>query len=1149
MPGTLTASAAIAALLAATPAALARTAWYWEARGREAEAAAAWQQVLRRGDRPDALAALGSWHARAGSTGEARALLTRLEHRWPGSVEHAQLERAIAVGKQHAALLARARDAARVGRTEEALARYRELFGRAPPGHLAREYYETCTGVPAALPEAIAGFEALVRKVPAHAPYRLSLARALTYREESRLDGISRLELLARDTITGREADIALRQALSWLAPGPEADRHVARWMERHPDDHELAASHAGRRGGASAPTAAGWVALERGDLKAARRSFEQAGEDDARALAGLAVVALREGDHAAARLFAERARALAPDDPAAWQGPLRAALFWDLVSRGRSEIAAARYDEARRLLAEAAGMPGADRHEAELALAELDEARGARGEAEARLRRLSQARPRDAAVLRRLVDVLARAGKQAEALAENDRLARLAPGAAADLRPLRISELRAQAAAMRAGGDRAGARAALRAARALDGGDPWTIHDLALLALEEGNLNEARRLSERLAGLAPDLPEARLAQARILAATGDAPAALAALDALPAARARDPSLRRRLEVEAAVARAAALPPAAARERLAALEVPPGDPELLAAVARGWRRAGDVRRAAILFREVLRRSPPPARGVTIELAAALAEGGGADAEVAELLEPLRGDPGLSPAERTALRDLSAGLLLRRAEALREAGDPAGALAALSPAMEEKPGDARLLAARGRALLDAGDAEAARSAFADALASDPRSMEAREGAIAAAFARGQESEGRRLAVEAAAGAPRDARAQLLLAQTEARAGDDEAALRTLREARRQRGGGGPEDELDAAIRAEMDRVGARHALDAGGAIALRVREGESGLGALTELRIPASTALPIGLAGRLALTVAQVQLDAGVAELGRGDVAARFGSGAVGPRVGVDAAGIGLAARWEQRSLSADLGVTPVGFPIVNVTGGVRITRDVGPLALALALSRREVTESVLSYAGVRDPASGRLWGGVLRHEARVDAAWNGRGGTRWASLALAFLDGTGVAANTVAGASAGAEWRVARLHGADVRAGVAGSVLGYRHNQRHFTVGQGGYFSPQALLHAGVPLRLRVGGRIPWEVAAELGVNWFREDAAGPETAGRSSAGLALDLSSTLRWPLADRLDARLELGAHRASGYQELRVSLGLDWRVWAPR
>ncbi|HET9597425.1 MAG TPA: cellulose synthase subunit BcsC-related outer membrane protein, partial [Anaeromyxobacteraceae bacterium] len=293
------------------------------------------------------------------------------------------------------------------------------------------------------------------------------------------------------------------------------------------------------------------------------------------------------------------------------------------------------------------------------------------------------------------------------------------------------------------------------------------------------------------------------------------------------------------------------------------------------------------------------------------------------------------------------------------------------------------------------------------------------------------------------------------------------------------------------------------------------------------------------ALPVALAGRLEHEATPVSLDAGRL--------ADAGGGAEGAPV--SARGVELRARWSARSLSADVGTTPIGFPLQNLVGGVRVAVPLGPVDGALEVSRREVTESVLSYAGVRDSATGQISGGVVRDEVRLAGAWKEGGSSRWASLAAGILSGTDVLSNGVFQAAGGADWDVGEALGGRARAGVSLAALGYRRNLRFFGPGQGGYFSPQALVHAGVPLRLAGGEKVRWEVGGEAGVNWLREAAppgapGDPTVPARSTTGPALDLRAGLRWPLAGGFDGRVELDAHQAEGYQEIRAAVALAWR-----
>src|SRR5438067_10399777 len=78
---------------------LVRNAWYWQARARSDKGEDAWKQVLEAApDNPDALAAIGSFHARAGRLQQAREAMAKLEKLAPAHPDLPVLRRAIQLG-------------------------------------------------------------------------------------------------------------------------------------------------------------------------------------------------------------------------------------------------------------------------------------------------------------------------------------------------------------------------------------------------------------------------------------------------------------------------------------------------------------------------------------------------------------------------------------------------------------------------------------------------------------------------------------------------------------------------------------------------------------------------------------------------------------------------------------------------------------------------------------------------------------------------------------------------------------------------------------------------------------------------------------------------------------------------------------------
>src|SRR5256885_4873458 len=147
-----------------------------------------------------------------------------------------------------------------------------------PPGDLALESYQPAGGAPGGWQEARDGLRRLVRRAPAEVRYKLALAKLLTYREETRREGVGMLAVLARDPTIGKDAGASWRQALLWLSP---TDRDVPlfrEWLKAHPRDTEVA-RHLERVRNAGI-IRDGFAALDRGDLREAQRLFDLAGNE-----------------------------------------------------------------------------------------------------------------------------------------------------------------------------------------------------------------------------------------------------------------------------------------------------------------------------------------------------------------------------------------------------------------------------------------------------------------------------------------------------------------------------------------------------------------------------------------------------------------------------------------------------------------------------------------------------------------------------------------------------------------------------------------------------------------------------------------------------------------------------------------------------
>ncbi len=184
--------------------------------------------------------------------------------------------------------------------------------GNTPPAGLAAEYYLTMASDKSLYPQAISELRQYVAQHPQENAPRVALGKALTWREETRREGIALLEPMASGN---KEADSGLRQALLWLGPQAGDEQYYDTWMQRHPQDSEVQNYFRERRSGQA--RGQGYANLNSGNTAAAKQQFEevlQTNPQDADALAGMGYIAQRSGDYQAASQYLSWAADLGGD-------------------------------------------------------------------------------------------------------------------------------------------------------------------------------------------------------------------------------------------------------------------------------------------------------------------------------------------------------------------------------------------------------------------------------------------------------------------------------------------------------------------------------------------------------------------------------------------------------------------------------------------------------------------------------------------------------------------------------------------------------------------------------------------------------------------------------------------------------------------
>lgn len=272
---------------------------------------------------------------------------------------------------------------------------------------------------------------------------------------------------------------------------------------------------------------------------------------------------------------------------------------------------------------------------------------------------------------------------------------------------------------------------------------------------------------------------------------------------------------------------------------------------------------------------------------------------------------------------------------------------------------------------------------------------------------------------------------------------------------------------------------------------GGETAIRSRKGEGGLSQLFNLETPVSLVLPETSFGQASLTATPVYIDSGTAS---GTRLLRIGAGALvgGTETGTrDAGGVAFGLGYKLGDFRADIGVTPIGFEVERLVGGLSWRYSPDDLRLGVEVSRRAVSESLLAYSGARDPLLGRVFGGVSRTGGRVDVALDTGSFGLYGYGGFYNYDGRNVETNASVLGGAGVFGRTPLAANHGLTYGLNLTVFGFDDNRRFYTFGHGGYFSPQIFTAVTVPVQWAgISGRLSWNVSAAVGVQSFREDGA-----------------------------------------------------------
>ena len=1156
---------------------------YWSAQNRPEEATRALDRLLQaEPDNADALDLLAQLQAQKGDRAHAQATLEHLRSIRPGDPHIAAVEQAIRIGSIDPEGLAEARRMAQEGRSADAVARYQRLFqGATPPASLAVEYYQTVSNTEGGWNAARDGLAHLAAAAPSDMRAQFAYAQLLTFRDQTRIEGVQRLAALAHAPEVATAASKARRQALEWMPIDTSSVPAYEAWLADHPNDGgikgRLEQAHNPPRtpaDEAASKRSDGFAALNAGRVRDAETAFETVlaqTPQDPDALGGLGLVRLRQGNVPQARTLLSRAIAADPVHKARWESAMQGASIGEDYAAARTMIQRGQFDAAERQL-RAIIASGGDVGGAQLMLADVLTRRGDLTGAEAAYRAALSRQPNNADALVGLAQVMNRQGRgtEAEALLDQAQSA----GDSRVVGRIRADGLRQQATATT---DLAAKEALLRAASAANPSDPWTRLDLARVLVAAGKKTEARQvMAEATAGANPG-SDALRAGAMFATEDGRPTDAVALVDRLPAA-ARTPDMRALLAqatLEGDIRNAqilGATSPASAREKLLSLAAQP-DPDGIrgVAIARAFLQMHDpaAARAALATAQAATRNPAPAQ--RIAYAGMMLQAG--DERGAEILiRSLNGTSGLSTEQTIALNRLRAGIAIREADRLNTEHRQADAYDVLAPVLARDPGNPDVNLAVGRLFAAADEPRKALAINQAVLERDPGNNDARKAALGAAIQAGDWTRANALVRDGIASSPDDPQVWIMSATLNHARGNLQQAYDDLKHAqalRRQEMGierpeefnnttagdrrfqpdratgdsgatNGPDnpfrhgetmafaatasaasqdtasDPIDPVLQ-DIDHQMAEARRDLAPQFtfgpSFRFRTGSPGLDQLTETSLPSELMVrPLGR-GLLTVTATPDFLSSGSVQADASSQAS-FGTGVFPGHPappGQHAEGVGFSAAYQLGWLKTDIGTSPIGFQQQNFLGGLELSPALSDnVHLRIIGERRAVTDSVLSYAGTKDPGTGIPWGGVTRTRGHAQLEISKGESNFYVGGGYAVLNGENVSSNHEYEFGAGGSYPVWQNATDEVRLGLDAVYFGYDKNLRFFTLGQGGYFSPQSYLAALFPLKYTSKhDDLTWSIGGSLGYQTYNENASAVFPNNPALQNSLLELAAT----------------------------------------
>ncbi len=274
-----------------------------------------------------------------------------------------------------------------------------------------------------------------------------------------------------------------------------------------------------------------------------------------------------------------------------------------------------------------------------------------------------------------------------------------------------------------------------------------------------------------------------------------------------------------------------------------------------------------------------------------------------------------------------------------------------------------------------------------------------------------------------------------------------------------------------------------------------------------------------------------------------------------------------AAGISLGMGWQNEQWQGDIGTTPMGFAVTDWVGSLSYNDDWRDIGWELGVSRRPITSSLLSFSGTEDPVTKQVWGGVRVTQLELSGSYDqGEAHGVWGNLDLGVLTGKNVADNQRYRLMGGYYYKLINEDHRRFSLGLNSMWWQYQKDLSGYTLGQGGYYSPQRYLSLALPVSYRqrtdnwswdLSGSASWSRAVTqdqrpyplpglLDAKHFSNGFNNDVEAGDSSSGFGYTLNAvverrlTSHWFIGAAMDIQQAKDYTPSHGLLYVRYSFG---------